>query len=264
MDLLIPSNSLLFKNAIKSGFYDFTSARDFYREVSKSAGIGMNHPLVRRYIEVQALLLTPIAPHWAEYIWLEVLQKPDTIQNALFPDLGAVNPGLTLTHKFIRTTMSNITSAEGSLQRKLAKGKAVRYDPNAAKKLTIFFAKQFPAWQDHYMTTLQESFDKLGVIDVQNVTSNIDKKDLKKAMPFIRNIKNRLDAGESRSEVFDRKLPFDEGAVLEEIVPALKQVIRKCEEVVVVAVRADGQAQGLPPIAETAEPGNPAFHFENV
>ena len=35
----------------------------------------MHQGLVRRYIELQALLITPIAPHWAEYIWLEVLKK---------------------------------------------------------------------------------------------------------------------------------------------------------------------------------------------
>ena len=35
----------------------------------------MHHDLIRRYIELQALLITVIAPHWAEYIWLEVLKK---------------------------------------------------------------------------------------------------------------------------------------------------------------------------------------------
>lgn len=35
----------------------------------------MHHGLIRRYIELQALLITPIAPHWAEYIWLDLLNK---------------------------------------------------------------------------------------------------------------------------------------------------------------------------------------------
>ncbi|KAG9805991.1 leucyl-tRNA synthetase, partial [Aureobasidium melanogenum] len=62
-----------YKSALKSGFYDFTSARDFYREITKSSGIGMHQDLVRKYVELQALMITVVAPHWAEYIWLEVL-----------------------------------------------------------------------------------------------------------------------------------------------------------------------------------------------
>ena len=65
----------MYKLALKSAFYDFTAARDFYRENTKAAGIGMHRDLVQQYIELQALLLCPIAPHWSEYIWLEVLKK---------------------------------------------------------------------------------------------------------------------------------------------------------------------------------------------
>ncbi len=65
----------MYKLALKTSLYDFTSARDFYREITAAAGVEMHRHLVLRYIELQALLLTPIAPHWAEYIWLEVLKK---------------------------------------------------------------------------------------------------------------------------------------------------------------------------------------------
>jgi len=60
---------------LKSALYDFTAARDFYREVASAAGIGMHRDMIIRYIELQALLITPIAPHWAEHIWLDVLKK---------------------------------------------------------------------------------------------------------------------------------------------------------------------------------------------
>lgn len=35
----------------------------------------MHRDTILRYIELQALMLAPIAPHWAEYVWLEVLKK---------------------------------------------------------------------------------------------------------------------------------------------------------------------------------------------
>jgi leucyl-tRNA synthetase len=69
------STRTMYKLALKSALYDFMGARDFYREVTTAAGIGMHRDLVLKYIELQALLLMPIAPHWAEYIWLEVLNK---------------------------------------------------------------------------------------------------------------------------------------------------------------------------------------------
>ncbi|KAF2262028.1 leucyl-tRNA synthetase [Lojkania enalia] len=255
------NDAYLWKNAVKSGFYDFTAARDFYREATKSAGVGMHHDLVLQYIELQALLLTVVAPHWAEYIWLDVLKKSDTIQNARYPDAAPVDPGLSAARAYIRVTTSNITSAEGAQQKRLAKGKASKYDPSAPKRLTIYFATAFPTWQDQYMSFIQESFDKLGLVDVPSISKKIEKKDMKKAMPFIQSVKKRLDAGESRSEVFNRKLPFDEEAVLTEMVPALKQVVRKCEDVVVVTVK---PGESVPQGAENAVPGNPAFNFENI
>lgn len=65
----------MYKLALKAALYHFTSARDFYREATNATGVGMHRDLVLKYIELQALLITPIAPHWAEYIWLEVLKK---------------------------------------------------------------------------------------------------------------------------------------------------------------------------------------------
>ena len=71
----------MYKLALKSALYDFTGARDFYREITNATGVGMHRDLVLGYIELQALLLTPIAPHWAEYIWLDVLKK---VSNGLY------------------------------------------------------------------------------------------------------------------------------------------------------------------------------------
>lgn len=62
-----------YKAALKSALYDFTGCRDFYREATTAAGVSMHRNLVMHYIELQALLLTPIAPHWADYMWQEVL-----------------------------------------------------------------------------------------------------------------------------------------------------------------------------------------------
>jgi leucyl-tRNA synthetase len=247
-----------YKLALKSCFYDFTSARDFYREATKAAGIGMHQDLVAKFISLQALLLTPIAPHWAEYIWLEILKHTSTVQNALWPQVPELNASLTAAREFVRTTQTNITSAEGNAIKKVSKGKAVTFDPKKEKKIIIFSAKEWPAWQKKYIDMLREA----ETIDIKAISKSIDKSESKKAMPFINALKRRLDNGESRDVVLNRELAFDELATLKAMVPGLKQTVQKCVDVEIVTV-SEG-AKDLPPQAASAEPGSPSFAFENV
>lgn len=58
--------SMLFKEALKSGFYEFQSARDQYRELSMD---GTHRDLIFQFIENQALILAPICPHVSEHVW---------------------------------------------------------------------------------------------------------------------------------------------------------------------------------------------------
>lgn len=58
---------MLFKEALRTGFFELQAARDKYRELSALEGMHVN--LVLRFIEVQALLLSPICPHVSEHVW---------------------------------------------------------------------------------------------------------------------------------------------------------------------------------------------------
>lgn len=241
----------------------------------------MHHDLSRYYIELQALTLTVVAPHWSEHIWLEVLGKPSTVQNALFPSVPAPNPALTAARDYVRNTSSSITSAEGAQMKRMQKGKATSYDPKADKKLTIYCARAYPAWQEKYIDLVRQSLDGLN-LDMKAVSKKIDKADSKKAMPFIQALKKSLDSGIDREVVFERKLAFDEVTVLRELCAGLRQTVQKCVAVEVVAVDQggksgsvvgglgegvgkEGEERGsLPPNAEGAVPGQPSFFFENT
>lgn len=268
-----------YKAALKSGFYDFIGARDFYREATKAAGIGMHHDLVKLYVELQALMITVVAPHWSEHIWLEVLKKSDTVQNALFPKVPEQQIHLTSARDYVRSTQSNITSAEGQQLKKMQKGKQTSYDPKKDKKLSIFYATAYPAWQDGIIEIVRKNFSDLKV-DVGAVSKSIPKAESKRAMPFVQQLKKNLESGVDANIVFDRKLAFDEAAVLKEMVPGLQQTIQRCAVVELVAVELEtkkGQVAGgssgvkvgeeraeLPQAAENAVPGQPTFFFENT
>lgn len=61
-------NSMLFKEALRTGFFELQAVRDKYRELAATEN-GMHRDLVFQFIELQALLLSPICPHVAEHVW---------------------------------------------------------------------------------------------------------------------------------------------------------------------------------------------------
>jgi leucyl-tRNA synthetase len=259
-------DSTNYKLALKSALYDFQSARDFYREACLSSSTPMSRPLILRYTSLQALLIAPIAPHWAEHIWLEVLKNPDTIQRAQWPsDVPNPDPALTAAREYVKTTSSNITSAEAQAAKKMAKGKAAAFDPRKPKRLTIFAASNFPAWQEKYIKLMREMFDATTLsVNDKELKGKVSKMgEVKKAMPFVQALKSRLvGQREDPKTVFDRKLAFDEVEMLENMKKGLMKTTG-CKEVVVVKVE-DATRQGLPSMAENALPGSPSFLFENV
>jgi leucyl-tRNA synthetase len=157
---------------------------------------------------------------------------------------------------------------------KLSKGKAATFDPKKEKKIIIFAAKEWPAWQKKYIDMLRDAES----IDIKAISKSIDKSESKKAMPFINGLKRRLDNGEPKEVVLNRELAFDELDTLRAMVPGLKQTVQKCVDVEIITVTEGGKdgtvikedgSQGdarsdLPPQAATAEPGSPSFAFENV
>lgn len=269
-----------YKLALKSALYEFTLARDFYREYSLAAGIKMHRDLLFKYIELQALVICVIAPHWAEYIWLEVLHKPSTIQNALFPSVPPSNPALSAEREYVRATCGNITSAEASQLKKKSKGRDIGYDPSKPKKLTIYFAKSWPVWQEKYIQLIKSvwaSEKKVFSIDEKELNNKVammgELKSNKKIMPFVQNLKKRLLAGEDENKVFERKLLFDEEETLKNITSALKKAAGLLDIELVrveegansgVVIDENRRIERLPPIAESAIPGMPTFGFENI
>ena len=112
-------------------------------------------------------------------------------------------------------------------------------------------------------------------LDVKEVTKRIDKAEMKKAMPFVQNLKKRLESAEEKTKVFDRDLGFEEVEVLKEMIPGLRATVMKLKKVDIVLVEEGGKSgvklsdgteerlSELPPQAASAEPGSPSFEFSN-
>jgi leucyl-tRNA synthetase len=184
-------SKMMFREAIKVGFYEFQTARDLYRDAT--ADVGMHADLVERFISVQALLAAPIAPHFSEYLWKSTLKNESSIQNTRFPEPTApADPTITAAATYVRGLVKTIRDTELALGRKKSKEPKV-YVENKPKELRIFLAKSFPEWQDQCLKIFQENFDeKTGAVDDKKIRDALVKEGLmknKKVMPFITNVK---------------------------------------------------------------------------
>ena len=202
------------------------------------------------------------------------MKQPETIHHAKFPTVPEPSPELSAAQAYVRGTSSAILSAESQFAKRLSKGKNLSFDPRKPKKVTIFAAKKYPSWQEKYIDLVRDAFDSLNIsINDKELNAKVGKMgEMKKAMPFVQGLKKRLIQGrEAPSTVFERKLPFDEFAVLSQITDGLKRTAG-FKEVEVIAVDEGGKTgevvgtgekkEGL--TAENAVPGQPTFTFSNI
>ena len=180
----------MYKEALKTGFYTLLAARDSYRDATAQEG-GMNVALVMRFIEIQALLLTPIAPHVAEHLWCTILQRPTTIQVAQYPKLDfPVDQPILDSAVFVRTTLKDIRDHEIALSKKKAKGKSQAvFDPTKPKAVKIYIASGFPEWQENAVAVVKRAYNEAtGVVDDSQIKDELTSRGMlseKKLMPFI-------------------------------------------------------------------------------
>lgn len=183
-----------YKDALKFGFYDYQSTRDWYREVT--GDIGMHVDLVLYWIRTAALLVTPIAPHFAEHIWSGILQGPKSVQFALWPTPSqTVSPTIIEAGNYMRGTIKTIRDAEASLLKSLTKAKGKKgpvegqFDPTKPKAVRIYVSTSFPEWQNTCVQVIQDSYSKEeDKVDDAKVKDALVAHGLikdKRAMPFI-------------------------------------------------------------------------------
>lgn len=268
-------DGMLFKSAVKYGFYELQGYRDSYREAT--ADIGMHRDLVMQFIRVQALLMMPVAPHFSEHIWRGILGEKTSIQKARFPQTSApVSKEIADSATYIRGLIKSIRDTELTILKRRGKGKkdvGGSYDETKPKAVSIFVAKSFPEWQDKTVVSIKKCWnDETKTLDNAKLKDEMVATGLirdKRAMPFAQQFKKRID--EFGSDVaFDRLLPFEEvqtieaaSAYLNRTLNLAKLTILSTEEVL---AKPDGPKQvGMDARAlENAEPGSPAFLVHNA
>ncbi|KAG8736230.1 cytosolic leucyl tRNA synthetase [Ceratobasidium sp. 414] len=259
-----------YKDALKDGFYELQSARDWYREVTLDTG--MHATLAELFVRTSALLVLPIAPHFSEHVWKHILREPTTVQNALWPAAPAqLDASILGAAAYMRGIVKTIRDADLALQKRSGKkgggaaGTALR--PNDPKSVRVFVARRFPGWQDACVGVVQEVWKEGAAGDEAKLRKALGDKGLlkdKKVMPFVQAFKKRVEQFGPET-AFNRTLPFDEAEVLRELVSYMKRNVGYIDVDIVFADESAGKTgAGYSQAAlDVAEPGAPGFVFWN-
>ncbi|KAI3968077.1 hypothetical protein MKX01_015597 [Papaver californicum] len=220
-------NEYMFRDALKTGFYDLQAARDEYRF---SCGIGgMNCDLLWRFMDVQTRLVTPICPHHAEYVWRKLLKKDTFFIKAGWPE--ADRPDLTLrrANMYLQdtiATMRKLLEKQISGSKKPNKKASPVTLPSTENKPTIgliYVNEHYDGWKAECLNILRANFDTEAhqFAPDSQIQSALKQSIQKLCMPFLRFKKDEaLSVG---IQALDLMLPFGEIEVFRENLELIKR-----------------------------------------
>ncbi|XP_028906889.1 leucine--tRNA ligase, cytoplasmic isoform X1 [Ornithorhynchus anatinus] len=247
---------MMFKEALKTGFFEFQAAKDKYRELAIE---GMHRDLVFQFIEVQTLLLCPICPHLCEHIWT-LLGKPTSIMKASWPAAGPVDEVLIRSSQYLMEVAHDLRLRLKNYMLPAKGKKTDKQPPQKPSHCTIYVAKNYPPWQHITLLVLRRHFEanEGKLPDNKVIATELGalpelKKYMKKAMPFVAMMKENLEKTGPR--VLDLELEFDEQAVLTENIVYLTNSL----ELDRIEIKSSSEAEDK--IKEECCPGKPLNVF---
>ncbi|KAJ8618687.1 hypothetical protein MRB53_014873 [Persea americana] len=265
----------MFREALKTGFYDLQAARDDYRQ-SCGAG-GMHRDLLWRFMDVQTRLITPICPHYAEHVWKEILKRDGFVIKAGWPTADSPDPILKKANKYLQDSLASMRKlhqkqVSGSKKPKKG-GPTPLAEENKPTVGIIYVNEQYDGWKEMCLKILQSKYDAASrsfapdqeiVAMVKESITNF-KEIQKNCMPFLKFKKDEaLSVG---PHALDLKLPFGEVEVLKENTDLIKRQL-ELEHVEVLSASEDGVYSRAGPHRSVLEknppsPGNPISIFLN-
>ncbi|CAG5872080.1 unnamed protein product [Menidia menidia] len=249
---------MMYKEALKTGFFEFQAAKDKYRELAIE---GMHRDLVFQFIERQTLLLAPICPHLCEYTW-GLLGKTGSLMKASWPAAGPVDEILIRSSQYLMETAHDLRLRLKAYMLPPKSKKGDSKPPAKPSHCTIYVAKSYPPWQHSALSLLGKHYKSNNKVlpDNKVIASELGalpelKKYMKRVMPFVAMIKENLEKNGPR--VLDLELEFDERAVLMENLVYLTNSLELEQIDVLFASEADDK------VKEDCCPGKPFSIFRS-
>uniref|UniRef100_A0A671UYC6 Leucine--tRNA ligase, cytoplasmic n=1 Tax=Sparus aurata TaxID=8175 RepID=A0A671UYC6_SPAAU len=249
---------MMYKEALKTGFFEFQAAKDKYRELAIE---GMHRDLVFQFIERQTLLLAPICPHLCEYTW-GLLGKTGSVTKASWPVAGPVDEILIRSSQYVMETAHDLRLRFKAYMQPPKSKKGDSKPPAKPSHCNIYVAKSYPPWQHSALSLLGKHYksNNGALPDNKVIASELGalpelKKYMKRVMPFVAMIKENLEKNGPR--VLDLEVEFDERAVLMENLVYLTNSLELEQIDILFASEADDK------VKEDCCPGKPFCVFRS-
>eukprot|EP01119_Soliformovum_irregulare_P022884 TRINITY_DN7901_c0_g1_i1.p1 TRINITY_DN7901_c0_g1~~TRINITY_DN7901_c0_g1_i1.p1 ORF type:complete len:690 (-),score=100.71 TRINITY_DN7901_c0_g1_i1:291-2360(-) len=147
-----------YRAAFVDGYYILKKARSRYRHYVRHLR-DMNRNLILKFLEVQAIILSPIIPHYSQHIF-DILNKNMLIQKAVWPEM-TIDQSVLVRHQHFE-----------DLLRHLFKNK-----PRKPSEAIIYVAKSFPAWINDLLACVPKTQQPWSVYEIwqsYDATKNTD------------------------------------------------------------------------------------------
>ncbi|XP_060064776.1 leucine--tRNA ligase, cytoplasmic-like [Ylistrum balloti] len=203
---------MMYKEAIRTGFFEFQGLRDKYRELELE---GMHKDLLLLFIRTQTLMLSPICPHICEHLW-GLLGNTESIMHASWPQAGPVDDKLIQMSQYIMNSAHNFRIRQKQL---MTPGKGKKQAISKPSHGTIWVAKTYPAWQTTVLQKLLQLYQEHnGLPDNKVIATALNnvpdlQKYQKKLMPFVQLMKEGVKT--SGIKALNTSMEFDEKEVME-------------------------------------------------
>lgn len=151
--------NMQFRLVLNSAYHELTSEYSLYKQYVSN---DVHAEMVHRYYEVLSLLLTPLAPHFAEHMWQKILKKEGNAVSQSFPVPDApVNFSLTVSHRIIKDTTKEIRAQFLKITKK-------RPEVDTA---VVYVATEYAEWQRKALILLRNIFEENGHSVPANVSN---------------------------------------------------------------------------------------------
>mmetsp|Transcript_3351 Transcript_3351/g.15833 ORF Transcript_3351/g.15833 Transcript_3351/m.15833 type:complete len:1059 (-) Transcript_3351:3429-6605(-) len=251
---------MMYRDALKICFFELQYALGSYRvavgaDKTQASLSKMHKDLFTRFLEAQAIMLSPICPHTCEHIY-SMMHPGETVLNAKWPVSEPVDDGLLEGAKYLDDVMHRLRVSKQN--QKGAKKETEK--PNAAR---MYICEDPPEWQKISMSVLRENFDAESRTFPNDLAKRVTaampaelKKKMKKIMPFVGMVRDA--AKEQGEPALDRTLRYDEKEVLTENMELIREQLGLVQ--LDICSSTDTGAEDAT-LAGDALPGRPTFAF---